>query len=397
MTAQSELFALPRKIDERFDGVPWNAQDGVYVVGNWIMVIGGVLSAVVGALAIFSLVSWPVAMGSVGVSVLGFAVTKIRGGANRRLVRQQLAEAPATYFEMVQSSSIFGVAVFGADPESQQDLSRIQTTAHRLQQLKGGSPAGESEQHLFRRLHDERSYFATEPIPEDYAGPGLLWSVISIREESNPDLVPPGQPLLGLLRPGEGQYPELVPLPLSLLGTPPAGGGAGPSSTPGPSQHYVFAHRAIPGAVFHDPKRFFSICNGPDGARFVRDLWTEAGKGLLPGAQRDSEGLAHTVTMAGDTEAVVVVHLPAPGQMTEAYFVAVIGALTASTGGEPLTLDAVQSARVFTLEQSHDPSTGAPLTMLGEWTEEGTHMNYGDVAASTEDAFVAACLGRVRA
>jgi hypothetical protein len=157
-------------------------------------------------------------------------------------------------------------------------------------------------------------------------------------------------------------------------------------------QHYTFAHRLLPQAIFSDPIAFLDVISGPSGAEALREAWTQAG----PAFGMPPDGLAAETRVVGE-QVLVVITLPPPACTTEAYFVAaVLRAREAQDDGQEV------EARVFTLEYS-DPSDGVPdaerahgdraVALLCEWTATGEHRNHGQAVEPTVDRFVAAVMG----
>ncbi len=138
--------------------------------------------------------------------------------------------------------------------------------------------------------------------------------------------------------------------------------------------HYTFAHRELPAAAF----RF-----GPDLVAAARDgrltldaVWTHVGDALPEPDRVAAQGLSGTYhTVSGYP--VLLVTLPAPDAPTEAHFVAVVLS----------TVDG--SVRYFTLEDAWSPLDGSRYTVLGEWTADGKHVNYGPGSAPDAEEFLA--------
>lgn len=153
------------------------------------------------------------------------------------------------------------------------------------------------------------------------------------------------------------------------------------------SQHYLFAHRALPSVLFRDPAWTLGVLGGPDGERFVRDLWAQAGARVPPEAQRPADGLAVQVGGTGGNGLIASVHLPPPREITEAYRIAIVAKVADPSAP---SLDRLEYLRYFTLELGHDLAADRPCTFLGEWTRDGKHRNLGIGPAVDEDAFIRA-------
>lgn len=147
------------------------------------------------------------------------------------------------------------------------------------------------------------------------------------------------------------------------------------------SQAYVFAHQAIPHEALREPSRFLGILGGPDGERYLSDLWQHAGGFADPATLRPPEGLHHSVSFTGNG-VIALVWPPAPAEVPEAHIVGVFAKLADPYAA---TLRDLAWVRVFTLEQGHDNVRDEPLNMLCEWTAEGTHRNHGKGPMSTDE------------
>jgi hypothetical protein len=134
--------------------------------------------------------------------------------------------------------------------------------------------------------------------------------------------------------------------------------------------HYVFAHRELPSAAF----RFGAdlVTAAREGRLSLDTVWERVGETMPPEDRLPSTGLSaayHEV----DGHGILLVALPAPDAPTEAHLVAVVGF----------------PARCFTLEDAYSPIDGGRYTVLGEWTESGTHVNHGPGPDPRPDLFLA--------
>jgi hypothetical protein len=159
-----------------------------------------------------------------------------------------------------------------------------------------------------------------------------------------------------------------------------------------PSHAYVFGHLVLLQAVFTEPGRFFAILNGPDAERYLSDLWSFAGKN----ADEDSlqPEVLPTCNISGTGNGIIaIVRMPTPREMTEPWMVAVVAKL--QHPDRPVMEDFAW-VRVFALEHSIDITTERPMTVIGEWTQEETHVNHGAGPLPEEQAFVAAIFELLR-
>ncbi|WP_437318465.1 hypothetical protein [Sorangium sp. So ce385] len=121
---------------------------------------------------------------------------------------------------------------------------------------------------------------------------------------------------------------------------------------------YLLAQMAI-----QDPGRLFATF-GPGGdAALLKDLWTAVGQSLPAGERISSAGARTWHRPAGQGPEVLVLALPPAIHRNEAYFV---GAARLPGG----------ACRVFCLERTIAPVTGAEGTVLAELAAEG-RSNWG--------------------
>ena len=151
-----------------------------------------------------------------------------------------------------------------------------------------------------------------------------------------------------------------------------------PTKPPRPNprpQHYAFAHELLPRLFFQDPTDLIDALTR-DGDRVLARLWASVGESSSrpsaaePSIQRidAEEAPACEIRTLPRGEACVVITLPTPREMLEAYFVGL------------LLLPAVKNTqaigRVYTLELSQDHH-GIWRTVLGGWTADRNHIHYG--------------------
>ncbi len=149
-------------------------------------------------------------------------------------------------------------------------------------------------------------------------------------------------------------------------------------------QHYVYAHRAIPGNLFSDKERALKIFDtrGQDLAEFV---WMRVGKDAEEKGEKriPKDGLQFSKESVGGAQ-LYVIKLPPPEAPTEAYFVAI----------------AVKNGKVsyYTLERTicMSGSCREDPTVLGGWTEERKHLNFGPGPKPTKEDFIRALADRLR-
>jgi hypothetical protein len=188
-------------------------------------------------------------------------------------------------------------------------------------------------------------------------------------------------------------------------------------------QHYGFAHGVLRDAVLHDPILFLWASRLPDGVDKLKNIFRTCAHPSEPEIASDA------IEIRVDERAplyTVVVTLPPPEQMTEAYFAAAfivvpnelvseINRLNANLPARDAldralkTLVASMSeaeraqlgfrVRYFTLEHSVNVLDGSAHTVLGGWRREkgGTsHVNFGAGPPADRDAFIDACKAVMR-
>lgn len=140
--------------------------------------------------------------------------------------------------------------------------------------------------------------------------------------------------------------------------------------------HYIFANMVLNKFAFKNPDEFFSFHESGDSSGFLLNLWEETGKMLESDAHLlSSEGLE--VALAKDLEdfRLMIIKMPPPENITEVFYVALVRIKNESADKPGL--------RYFTLEY-HDAKNAS----LCEWTENETHINYGNEMKADLDGFV---------
>ena len=148
--------------------------------------------------------------------------------------------------------------------------------------------------------------------------------------------------------------------------------------------HYQFAHVALRTLLFGDPRLAAALWGLAQPERLLADIVGQVNRACEqgPGEALASEDLTlHRLTIG--KKPCVVIEMPEPRATTEAFMVAIVQRRDASARG-----DNAAECRYFTLEYSEHRS--APQTVLGEWTEQGSHLNMGGGPEPTVEAFVGA-------
>jgi hypothetical protein len=133
---------------------------------------------------------------------------------------------------------------------------------------------------------------------------------------------------------------------------------------------YLLARMAI-----QDPRRFFATFGAGGDSTYLADLWTAMGQRLPTGEQIPNAGAATWHRPADEESEVVILTLPPAAGRNEAHF---IGAIRRSSG----------ACRVFCLERTVAPVTGAEGTALSELAADG-RSNWGPGSAPVVEDFAA--------
>ncbi len=154
-------------------------------------------------------------------------------------------------------------------------------------------------------------------------------------------------------------------------------------------QHYIFAHEALRGVCRDDPLRFFTLMSSSSQRELVEGLWAFVGKHLGPQASPEldpGEIAVQTSRVRGFP--MILVRMPPPVAIAEAYFVALVLLVDQETLARKDAPTSEVTVRYFTLERALSEDREA-RTLLCEWTELG-HLSYGDGPEPNALAFVGA-------
>lgn len=152
--------------------------------------------------------------------------------------------------------------------------------------------------------------------------------------------------------------------------------------------HYQFAHHALRSFAFENPLAFLMLLASPEAQEFLSTLMAyvlEECKKTKPQPDLPIEDVALHKGRVGGYPCVVV-EMPRPKAITEAFFVAAV--LLADLDNLPDNPKNVE-LRYFTLEKGATFG-GGPPTVLCEWTSDHRHLNYGDGPAPRLEMFVQA-------
>jgi hypothetical protein len=151
------------------------------------------------------------------------------------------------------------------------------------------------------------------------------------------------------------------------------------------NQHYVFAHVFLRQIVLDTPWQFFAMMASPDAAKILVSIWDNVGRWLEKSGKAvdasPSDGLLATPTRIAGFPAVVIT-LPTPIGLTEAYFVAVV----MRTLELPKDMKEKGPVSYYALELGLSIATDSGRTVLTQWDNDA-HLNYGDGPVAEFEAF----------
>lgn len=164
-----------------------------------------------------------------------------------------------------------------------------------------------------------------------------------------------------------------------------------PPADSGPSPEYVFAHYALRQIALSDPLQFLALLASSDAEEFIDAVLKDVAEqcGLKTSFDASSVKI-HKVRL--NAFPCVVISLPEPKEMAEAFMVALV--VLIDTSSERTRQQDKPEARYFTLEKGFSLSN-EPRTVMAEWDSEA-HSNYGDGPAPTVQAFTTAIEGLLR-
>jgi hypothetical protein len=157
--------------------------------------------------------------------------------------------------------------------------------------------------------------------------------------------------------------------------------------------HYMLAHVALKQIALENPLFYLGVLASESRSEFLEDLFesvdqhcrTQAARADFSAADLRFHGLR-----VGQFPCAIV-EFPAPRETTEVFFTALV---VLADPSQPLPEREALTARYFTLERGFSLD-GMPRTVLGEWTMDGAHVNYGDGPEPALATFAAALEGHV--
>lgn len=159
-------------------------------------------------------------------------------------------------------------------------------------------------------------------------------------------------------------------------------------AAPKTTVQYHFGHRVLPSLGFQNPVGFLSTVAGPTGQQLLQEVWEHVRAHFGIETERATPEFPIEKFMIGE-DCAVLIELPPPQRSAEPYFVVFATRLPESADSPPPPTP--PRARYFTLEKGVAelaelavllPDDSGMLhamteTVLGEWTAEGDHRNYG--------------------
>lgn len=132
-------------------------------------------------------------------------------------------------------------------------------------------------------------------------------------------------------------------------------------------QHYYFAHQHLHELTSRNPKIFIMETLESDRLNFE---WVKAAKFSKPPDEEyiPNQGLASFPIFFSDVFSGVLIRFPQPKRIVEAYFVAIII--------NDIENKQDRKFQYITLEVGNKKN-GIARTIIGSWTLEGSHINYG--------------------
>ena len=127
-------------------------------------------------------------------------------------------------------------------------------------------------------------------------------------------------------------------------------------------QHYAFVHQVLRDIFFNEPNNIIAILMSDRAIDTLTDLWYRVGKELEDNNPLRLDGLCCEVRTLENNTIVVLITLPTPHHMCEAYLVALVY--------RPDSTNHKGMARFIVLEHGIRPT-------LCEWENVDTHCNMG--------------------
>lgn len=161
---------------------------------------------------------------------------------------------------------------------------------------------------------------------------------------------------------------------------------------------YFFAHRALPQTLYNDQKLALLLALSDKGQEYLDRMWEHYHKAYSPdepGPVPEGPVLV-SAGVIGDNTAMSLIALPEPKQSPEAYYCCLIVTYTVDKTANkvlPSALSYYTLEKGLALDFAQNPkqkqtSSGkkTELTVLGGWTKDGVHHNYGEGPAPDDSS-----------
>jgi hypothetical protein len=151
-------------------------------------------------------------------------------------------------------------------------------------------------------------------------------------------------------------------------------------------QHYVFAHLAFRALVESSPMHvLMTMLSRENGPKLLDEVWEQVSSQCTQRDLVDAEGLTYEIHELSDKRPVILIEMPTPRGVREAYFTATV---ITPPKRRFFLFPRPAKTRYFTLEIG-DTEKGEFDTLLGEWRGE-EHLNYSDNPTVEKRAFLRA-------
>lgn len=149
---------------------------------------------------------------------------------------------------------------------------------------------------------------------------------------------------------------------------------------------YNYAHLALPILALGNPNKFYQDVSGAKGQQYLENIWQ--GLSNKMGIRQSPVGLAVSKIELSEAAEVLVIKMPKPAGVPEAFFAGVAFNIKKKFMGKEIT-----AVRYFTLELGKNPFDGSEEYHFCEWVGsaiERKHENYGKLPDTKEQNFATA-------
>ncbi|MCR9145165.1 MAG: hypothetical protein NXI24_23205 [bacterium] len=153
--------------------------------------------------------------------------------------------------------------------------------------------------------------------------------------------------------------------------------------------HYYLAHYALRYVAHDDPLFFFAVLGSDESEKFLNHIFTNLCENVPDPAVQPHFGVEDLKihrTRIGQYP-VVTIEMPPALTMGEAYFATFVGLFDLSEAAGEKSEEL--RGRFFTLEVGQTLE-GQARTVIGEWTHDESHLNYGTGPAPSLPEFLGA-------